>query len=181
MLLAPDGRVLDTFRASGDAARDAIMQHTEVLTRARAEGQPPAAVAPAVPSEVLPPAPDRQGEEEVPLDSSNGSNGSSSSSTSNGSEAKEACGVTPEPACASPPQSAAGEAPAAAVQHSSSTAEDAAAAALQQAKQQFLAQYGGSYGYGGWLDVHYEAEVGARLGQGHHYLDYTGEDAAAAI
>jgi hypothetical protein len=38
-----------------------------------------------------------------------------------------------------------------------------------------MAQYGAGYGYGGWLDAHYEAEVGARLGPGHHYLDYTGK------
>jgi hypothetical protein len=60
------------------------------------------------------------------------------------------------------------------VDPSASSSEGAAAAALQQAKQQFLAQYGAGYGYGGWLDAHYEQEVGARLGKGHHYMDYTG-------
>ncbi|WIA18344.1 hypothetical protein OEZ85_009809 [Tetradesmus obliquus] len=173
MLLAPDGRLLDTFRASGEAARDAILQHSQALARARAEGQPPAAAAPpAVPP---PPAPEQQGEEEVPLDGSNGSNGTSAGSSSSGvtgSEAKEACGLTPEPACTAPPQPAAG--PAAQPGSSAAEATASAAAALQQAKQQFLAQYGAGYGYGGWLDAHYEAEVGARLGQGHHYLDYTG-------
>jgi hypothetical protein len=60
------------------------------------------------------------------------------------------------------------------VDPSASSSEGAAAAALQQAKQQFLAQHGAGYGYGGWLDAHYEQEVGARLGKGHHYMDYTG-------
>uniref|UniRef100_A0A383WFG8 Thioredoxin domain-containing protein n=1 Tax=Tetradesmus obliquus TaxID=3088 RepID=A0A383WFG8_TETOB len=173
MLLAPDGRLLDTFRASGDAARDAILQHSQALARARAEGQPPAAAAP--PAVPLHPAPEQQGEEEVPLDGSNGSSGTSAGSSSSGvtgSEAKEACGLTPEPACTAPPQPAAG--PAAQPGSSAAEATASAAAALQQAKQQFLAQYGAGYGYGGWLDAHYEAEVGARLGQGHHYLDYTG-------
>jgi selenocysteine lyase/cysteine desulfurase len=46
--------------------------------------------------------------------------------------------------------------------------------ALQAAKQQFLQQYGSGYGYSGWLEQHYQQEVGYRLGPGKHYLDYTG-------
>ena len=43
-------------------------------------------------------------------------------------------------------------------------------------KQQFLATHGGQgrYGYNGWVDTHWWAEVGQRLGPGGHYLDHTG-------
>jgi hypothetical protein len=38
-----------------------------------------------------------------------------------------------------------------------------------------MKQYGASYGYQGWLEQHYQREVGDRLGPQRHYLDYTGQ------
>jgi hypothetical protein len=46
---------------------------------------------------------------------------------------------------------------------------------VAEAKEAFLQQHGSSYGYQGWMEQHWQAEVGDRLGQGQHYLDYTGE------
>eukprot|EP00775_Hariotina_reticulata_P008766 gene8766-8945_t len=55
-----------------------------------------------------------------------------------------------------------------------SPSEDHAAAHLAAAKAEFLNQYGVLYGYQGWLEQHYQQEVGGRLGPTRHYLDYTG-------
>jgi hypothetical protein len=46
---------------------------------------------------------------------------------------------------------------------------------LHTAKQAFLAAHGADYGYNGWMEQHWAAEVGQRLGPGQHYLDMTGE------
>lgn len=55
-------------------------------------------------------------------------------------------------------------------------AAPAALSDLQQAKAAFLnSELSSSYGYQGWLEQHWWAEVGARFGPGQHYLDYTGE------
>lgn len=51
---------------------------------------------------------------------------------------------------------------------------------LQTAKQAFLAAHGAFYGYQGWLERHWDAEVGQRLGAGQHYLDHTGASLLAA-
>jgi hypothetical protein len=54
-------------------------------------------------------------------------------------------------------------------------AAPAGLSSLEQAKAEFLsADYSSSYGYQGWLDKHWWAEVGVRFGPGQHYLDYTG-------
>uniref|UniRef100_A0A383VH74 Aminotransferase class V domain-containing protein n=1 Tax=Tetradesmus obliquus TaxID=3088 RepID=A0A383VH74_TETOB len=45
---------------------------------------------------------------------------------------------------------------------------------LEEAKAAFLEQHGSSYGYKGWMEQRWQEEVGDRLGQGQHYLDYTG-------
>lgn len=45
---------------------------------------------------------------------------------------------------------------------------------LSEAKEAFLQQYRDQYGYDGWMQQHWQAEVGNRIGQGQHYLDYTG-------
>jgi hypothetical protein len=51
-----------------------------------------------------------------------------------------------------------------------------ASSTCAQAKQQFLASSNGhAYGYKGWLDQHWWAEIGQRLGPGAHYLDMTGK------
>lgn len=198
LLLSPEGRILDSFRASGQVARDAILQHSAALQAAEAPPQ-------------LPLAPEAQGEELIPLDgsnsgtsstgSNNGSNGSSNtpdkssttaaaadsraSGSTPGSTAstarttagqtataaaeggRPACSTAPEPACA--PQ-VAGNWPA----PNSTSSVGNHGVSLQQAKQQFLAQYGSVYGYSGWLEANYQQEVGNRL-QGRHYLDYTGQ------
>lgn len=46
--------------------------------------------------------------------------------------------------------------------------------ALDEARADFLQQYSDSYGYNGWMEQHWQQEVGNRIGQGQHYLDYTG-------
>jgi hypothetical protein len=48
---------------------------------------------------------------------------------------------------------------------------------LAEAKDAFLQQHGSSYGYKGWMEQKWQQEVGDRLGQGQHYLDYTGQRA----
>ncbi|WIA16844.1 hypothetical protein OEZ85_013779 [Tetradesmus obliquus] len=54
-------------------------------------------------------------------------------------------------------------------------AAPAALSDLQKAKASFLnSELSSSYGYQGWLEQHWWAEVGARFGPGQHYLDYTG-------
>jgi hypothetical protein len=52
---------------------------------------------------------------------------------------------------------------------------------LEEAKEAFLQQHGSSYGYKGWMDQKWQEEVGDRLGQGQHYLDYTGTDGASFL
>jgi len=47
-------------------------------------------------------------------------------------------------------------------------------AARIEEKQAFLDKYGRSYGYNGLLNSMYDFELGQRLGEGQHYLDYTG-------
>lgn len=43
------------------------------------------------------------------------------------------------------------------------------------AKAAFLREHGDQYGYKGWMDKHWQREVGDRFGPGmRHYLDYTG-------
>jgi hypothetical protein len=55
-------------------------------------------------------------------------------------------------------------------QAAGSNAKSAAAA-----KAAFLRTYGRHYGYKGWLDKHWQQEVGYRFGQHmQHYLDFTG-------
>lgn len=226
LLLGPDGATLASFRASGQAARDAVMQEVAAMQ----QQQPPPLLPP-----VLPPGPDDQPAPSEVEDgsngngsSSNGSNGSgsngsnSSSNSSNGSGSNGSnsgdtssaggaatCGVTPEPSCGSlppgvappgstrsvvpstdanptlspstdpqpvtpqPPPAAAGSAVQSPPPDSSSTVMPVDEALLA-AKQQFMQQYGSGYGYGGWLDKHYQQEIGARLGPNRHYLDYTG-------
>uniref|UniRef100_A0A383VTC1 Aminotransferase class V domain-containing protein n=1 Tax=Tetradesmus obliquus TaxID=3088 RepID=A0A383VTC1_TETOB len=44
---------------------------------------------------------------------------------------------------------------------------------LEEARAAFLQQHGAAYGYSGWLDANYQAELGKRL-EGQHYLDWTG-------
>lgn len=51
---------------------------------------------------------------------------------------------------------------------------------LHTAKQAFLAAHVSVYGYQGWLERHWGAEVGHRLGAGQHYLDNTGAPMLAA-
>lgn len=46
---------------------------------------------------------------------------------------------------------------------------------LEEAKAAFLEQHGSSYGYKGWMEQRWQEEIGDRLGQGQHYLDYTGD------
>jgi hypothetical protein len=41
-------------------------------------------------------------------------------------------------------------------------------------KAAFLAQWGGKYGYGGRIDELYRSEIGCRLPEDQHFLDYTG-------
>lgn len=47
---------------------------------------------------------------------------------------------------------------------------------LSQAERKaaFLAQWGKKYGYGGRIDELYRNEIGCRLPDNQHYLDYTG-------
>eukprot|EP00882_Tetradesmus_deserticola_P022151 GHRQ01024040.1.p1 GENE.GHRQ01024040.1~~GHRQ01024040.1.p1 ORF type:complete len:146 (+),score=46.13 GHRQ01024040.1:833-1270(+) len=67
------------------------------------------------------------------------------------------------------PGALAGEAP-----HSAELAPQVPCGSEQAAKQLFLQQHGSSYGYQGWMEQHWQEEVGDRLKQGQHYLDYTG-------
>jgi hypothetical protein len=60
------------------------------------------------------------------------------------------------------------------------TASRFACGSVTEAKEAFLQQHGSSYGYQGWMEQHWQAEVGDRLGQGQHYLDYTGAKCIAA-
>jgi hypothetical protein len=220
LLLGPDGTTLANFRASGQAARDAVMQEVAAMQQ---QQQPP--LLPPV----LPPGPDDQPAPSEVEDgsngngsngngsssngnSSNGSNGSGSNGSSSGDTSSAggaaACGVTPEPSCGSlppgvappgitanpsadtdptinpstAPQPIAPQPPVAvdagnAVQSPPSDSCSAVGPvdeALLAAKQQFMQQYGSEYGYGGWLDKHYQQEIGSRLGPNRHYLDYTG-------
>lgn len=216
LLLAPDGTTLDTFRASGQAARDAL---TQQLAAMQLQQQQPS--LPSLP--LSPEAEGAKGPEDQPapseIEDGNGSNGAASrvngdtgtSDGSNGSSstAGAACGTVPEPSCGqllpgvgapdsaagsgAPIPSSAGSLPASdqqsssprpsATPSSSGVPEQAAGnssaepvdEALLAAKQQFLRQYGAQYGYGGWLDQHYQQEIGYRLGPNKHYLDYTGK------
>lgn len=55
--------------------------------------------------------------------------------------------------------------------HAAGGQQNSAAAA----KAAFLRQYRHHYGYNGWLDKHWQQEVGYRFGQHlQHYLDFTG-------
>lgn len=45
---------------------------------------------------------------------------------------------------------------------------------LEEARAAFLQQHGAAYGYSGWLDANYQAELGKRL-EGQQYLDWTGK------
>lgn len=45
---------------------------------------------------------------------------------------------------------------------------------LTAAKSAFLTEYGSWYGYNGWIDAHWQEEVGVRLPDDQHYLDHTG-------
>jgi len=219
LLLGPDGSTLDSFRASGQVARDALQQQLAAMQ----QQQQQLTLQPSLPS--LPPG--AAGLEEQPAPSEvdgngNGSNeatdngltdngpangdstsstdGSSSSSSSSSSGA--ACGVVPDPSCGSLPpgivpgdESAstsnsrpAGELPPAASTSAGAPATPPATTpnrpaavntspedeALQAAKQAFLQQYGSEYGYNGWLEQHYQQEIGYRLTADKHYLDYTG-------
>lgn len=56
----------------------------------------------------------------------------------------------------------------------SSTAASSALPPLSKAKAAFLAEHGSSYGYNGWIDAHWQEEVGVRLPDDQHYLDFTG-------
>lgn len=200
LLLGPDGATLASFRASGQAARDAITQQLTAMQQQAQQQQP------SLP--VLPPA--GQGpEEEEPAPSEVDGGGSSSNgdrtqpSASGGSAAT--CGVVPEPSCGSlppgvaqpggadagpstAPEPAAAQQPAA-VSGTSSQVQTAGSGsavaatdeALLAAKQQFLQQYGSEYGYGGWLDQHYQQEIGSRLGPDKHYLDYTGASVSEPV
>lgn len=58
--------------------------------------------------------------------------------------------------------------------HSNSSTHESADCNLAAAKAHFLQHSGQQYGYQGWLDSNYEAELGCRLGPGQHYLDWTG-------
>lgn len=54
------------------------------------------------------------------------------------------------------------------------TASSAELPPLAEAKAAFLAEHGSDYGYNGWIDAHWQQEVGVRLPGDQHYLDYTG-------
>ncbi|WIA41880.1 hypothetical protein OEZ86_009204 [Tetradesmus obliquus] len=54
------------------------------------------------------------------------------------------------------------------------TSRNVPCGSLEDAKAAFLEQHGSIYGYKGWMDQRWQEEVGDRLGQGQHYLDYTG-------
>lgn len=189
LLLAPDGSTLDSFRASGQAARDAVTQQLAVLQQQQ----------PSLP--VLPPVAatgrDEEQPQEQPAPSEVEVEGDSSST------AGAACGTAPEPTCGQLPpgvalpgssagmpdsNSGSGSSSPGALSatpgsnsdgqpgnNSSSSSAVPVDPALAAAKAQFLQQYGSGYGYAGsWLDQHYQAEVGSRLGPNKHYLDYTG-------
>jgi hypothetical protein len=194
LLLGPDGKTLDSFRASGQAARDAL----QLQLAAMKQQQLLLLAAPGLgqgrgPEEQL--AASEGGEDDS--SGSRGSNvsngpdastvtGSNSSSGGGGSSGSGVtCGTSPEPACGNlPPGIQPADTPAvpsstaASAANSSSSSSGPQApvdAGLAAAKQQFMQQYGSGYGYGGWLEQHYQQEVGERLGPGKHYLDYTGD------
>lgn len=50
----------------------------------------------------------------------------------------------------------------------------APAGTAAERKQRFLREWGDEYGYGGAIDELYRSEVGCRLPEDQHYLDYTG-------
>lgn len=51
---------------------------------------------------------------------------------------------------------------------------------LAAAKAAFLARQGKGRYNAAWMEKHYAAELGARLGPGQHYLDFTGVFSPAA-
>ena len=53
-------------------------------------------------------------------------------------------------------------------------AADAVTGDAAAAKRDFLDRWGADYGYGGRIDELYDQEIGSRLPEGQHYLDYTG-------
>lgn len=187
LLLAPDGSTLDSFRASGQAARDAVTQRLAVLQQLQQQPQP------SLP--VLPPAAAAGGVEEQPQEQPAPSEVEGDGS----STAAAVCGTAPEPTCGQlPPGVALPESSAGMPDSNSNSSTGSLSAApgsngdgqlgssssssavpvdpaLAAAKAQFLHLYGSGYGYAGsWLDQHYQAEVGYRLGPNKHYLDYTG-------
>jgi hypothetical protein len=182
LLLAPDGSTLNNFRASGQAARDAITQQLAAMQQQQQQQQP------SLP--VLPPESAAGGDQEQPAPSEVEGNGSSTAGATCGTAPEPTCGQLP-PGVALPDSSAAmpdtnssspgvlSAAPGSNADsqpgNSSSSSAVPADPALAAAKAQFLQQYGSGYGYaGGWLDQHYQGEVGSRLGPNKHYLDYTG-------
>lgn len=48
------------------------------------------------------------------------------------------------------------------------------AARILSAKAEFLKKWAPSYGYGGKIDMLYRDEIGRRMAENEHYLDYTG-------
>lgn len=57
---------------------------------------------------------------------------------------------------------------------SSETLSELSISSVATRKAKFLARWGEKYGYGGKIDELYRSEVGCRLQDHQHYLDYTG-------
>jgi hypothetical protein len=155
ILFDPNGNVLETFRASGDAVKDFITAHqADMKTLAKVEQTPshqgdPAGMPPLTSSN----------EQERTRDNPNPSSTSVADTRQPSSSGGSLC-VTLEIPCGLPGVAAASAGP-----ESSLAAQKAA----------FLKSAGGAYGYNGWLDAHYHSEVGKRLGPDRHYMDYTGK------